>query len=383
MSGCQAEPSSLRVPHISNHSCLPSSSNDMSTPSTTESRAYIVPSATSPLEPGVIQRRGVLADDVSIKIHYCGICHSDLHMARNEFGMSQYPVVPGHEIVGVVDAVGSAVTKFKVGQRVGVGCYVASCKSCDRCKGDEVSYCKEGTLTYNAADKIGNLGTTKGGYSERIVVSEDYVLSIPDNLDFVGSAPLLCAGITVYNPLMTAKIGPGKSVGVLGVGGLGHMGIQLAHALGARVVALTRVASKRDELLKLGADDVLITSDTEALQSASDSLDLIIDTVSAPHDVSFVWNILRYAGTYHLVGASPAPVSVPPFPVLFKKLIVTASIIGGLKQTQEMLDFCGKHDIIAQTELTPLAKVNEAYERLEKGDVRYRFVLDIIGAYGQ
>lgn len=215
-----------------------------------------------------------------------------------------------------------------------------------------------------------------------MIVSEDFVLSIPENLDFASSAPLLCAGITVYNPLMDAKIGPGKAVGILGIGGLGHLGLRLAKALGAHVVALTRTASKKDELLALGADQVLITSDPEALKSASNSLDLVIDTVSAPHDISFVWDILRFRGIFNFVGAT-APVVVPPFPVLLKKLNVTASIIGGLQQTQEMLDFCGVHNITAQTELIPLHNVNEAFERLDRGDVRYRFVLDIVGDYGQ
>lgn len=349
--------------------------------SSSEARAYFAGSSTSPLEPGIIKRRGVLPDDVSIKIHYCGICHSDLHMVRNEWGMAAYPLVPGHEIVGIVDAVGADVTKFKVGQRVGVGCLVDSCKTCDHCTHDREPYCVDKTLTYASPDKIGNLGMTHGGYSERIVVSERFVLSIPDNLDFAAAAPLLCAASTVYNPLHLANIGPGKAVGVLGVGGLGHLALQIAHALGAHVVALTRSASKKEELLSLGADQVLITSDSEALQAAHDSLDFVIDTVSDVHDINAILGLLKYNGTLNIVGASPTPLSLPTFPLLFKKLNVTGSVVCGQQLTQEMLEFCGKHNITAKIELTPLSKVNEAYDRLAKGDVRYRFVLDIKGAY--
>lgn len=274
-----------------------------------DTRAYLVSSPTSAVEPGIIKRRAVQPDDVSITIHYCGICHSDLHMAHNDWGMASYPIALGHEIVGIVDAVGSEVTQFKVGQRAAVGCIVDSCDSCHFCSSDLEPHCKEATWTYAGVDKVGNLGITHGGYSERIVISERYVLHLPDNLDMAAAAPLLCAGITVWTPLQNAKIGPGKSVGVLGVGGLGHMALQLARALGAHVVALTRVAAKKDELLALGAHQVLVTSDADALKAAVDTLDLVIDTVSAEHEVNSIIALLKFGGirfsTLHLPLPSP------------------------------------------------------------------------------
>lgn len=303
-------------------------------------------------------------------------------MAHNEWGMARYPLVPGHEIVGIVDAVGSHVTKFKVGQRAAIGCIVDTCDSCKFCSSDLEPHCKESTWTYAGVDKVGNLGHTHGGYSERIVVSERYVLALPDNLDMAAAAPLLCAGITVWTPLVNAKIGPGKSVGVLGVGGLGHMALQLARALGAHVVALTRTASKKDQLLALGAHDVLVTSDAEALKLAADSLDLVIDTVSAEHDVNSILALLKFEGIYNVVGGSPSPLSISPFLLLFKKLNITGTSTGGIQSTQELLDFCGKHNITAKIELIALDRINEAFDRLENGDVRYRFVLDIKSAFG-
>ena len=348
----------------------------------TDARAYYATSATSKIEAGVIKRRAVQPFDVSIKIHYCGICHSDLHMARNEWGMSKYPLVPGHEIVGVVEAVGPEVTKFKIGQRVGVGCIVDTCNTCDRCEGGHESHCANFTMTYGSEDRVGKLGHTQGGYSERYVIHERYVLNIPENLDFAAAAPLLCAGITVYTPLVEAGITAGKSVGVLGVGGLGHMAVKLGHALGARVVAFTGKPEKREELLSLGADQVIVTSDAAAVEAAKGTLDLVIDTVSGDHNIIPIINTLKFQGVYHTVGAPATPLAFASFPLLMNKLTITGSAVGNIARTQQMLDLCGEKNIVSTIEKLPLAKVNEAYERLDKGDVRYRFVLDIIGEYG-
>ena len=347
-----------------------------------DTRAFLAPSATADLEAGIIKRRAVQPRDVSIKIHYCGICHSDLHMAHNEWGMSTYPLVPGHEIVGIVDAIGSEVTKFKVGDRVGVGCIADTCKTCDRCTNDYESHCAQFSMTYGYEDRVGKLGITQGGYSERIVTQECYVLSVPDNLDFAAAAPLLCAGITVYTPLVEAGAGPGKRVGVLGVGGLGHMALKLGKALGAHIVAFTSKAEKKDELISLGADEVIVTSDAAAVEAAKGTLDLVIDTVSADHNIIPIINTLKFKGIYHTVGAPATPLAFASFPLLMNKITITGSAIGSIRSTQEMLDLCGKHNITSTVEVVPLKKVNEAYHRLEKGDVRYRFVLDIIGEYG-
>ena len=348
----------------------------------TDTRAYCAVSATADLEAGTIKRRALQPSDVSVKIHYCGICHTDLAMCRNEWGMASYPLVPGHEIVGVVDAIGSEVTKFKVGQRVGVGCIVDTCTTCDRCTDDNESHCAQFTMTYGYEDRIGKLGITQGGYSERIIVRERYVLSIPDNLDFAAAAPLLCAGITVYTPLVEAGITAGKSVGVLGVGGLGHMALKLGRALGAHVVAFTSRPEKRDELLKLGANEVIVTSDEAAVAAAKGTLDLVIDTVSGDHNIIPIINTLKFKGTFHTVGAPATPLAFASFPLLQGKLKITGSAVGSIRSTQEMLDLCGKENITSTIELIPLAKVNEAFNRLEKADVRYRFVLDIVGHYG-
>lgn len=388
-----------RTPLISAIIIMASSSNNI-----TPARAFLVNSANAPFEAGVVPRRALLPEDVSISIHYCGVCHSDLHMAKNHWGVSVYPMVPGHEIVGIVDAVGSSVSKYTVGQRVGVGCIVDTCNKCDLCKNDAESYCPEFTMTYGGLDRVG-LGenaashqseksqehgytpnsfgpTTHGGYSERIVVNERYVLSIPDNLDLASAAPLLCAGTTVYTPLANCKIGPGKRVGVLGIGGLGHVAIKIAAAIGAEVVALTRNASKKDEVLRLGASSYVNIEDADALAAASNTLDLIIDTVSADHNIIPLLGLLRYQGTYHLCGITITPLQVPAFALLSKQIKLTGSMNGSTRQTQEMIDLCAKHDITAQIELLPLSKVDEAFERLEKGDVRYRFVLDIKADFG-
>ena len=364
------------VPRFPTH--LPSF--PMSTP--VDTRAYYATSATSAIEAGSIQRRAVQPHDVSIKIHYCGICHTDLHMARNEFGMSKYPLVPGHEIVGVVDAVGSEVTKFKVGDRVGVGCIAETCGTCDRCTSHYENHCQKFSMTYGSEDRIGNLGITQGGYSERIITQDKYVLSIPDNLDFAAAAPLLCAGITVYTPLIEGGAGPGKRVGVLGVGGLGHMVLKLGKALGAQLVAFTSKAEKKDELLALGADEVIVTSDAAAVAAAQGTIDIIIDTVSGDHNIIPIMNTLKFRGIYSTVGAAPLPLAFASFPLLMNKITITGSAIGSIQSTQDMLDLCGKHNITSTVEVVPLKNVNEAFHRLEKGDVRFRFVLDVIGEYG-
>ena len=351
---------------------------------TTKAKAYSVASPTAEFEPTVIERRAVRDDDVSIKIHYCGICHSDLHMARNEWHQTSYPLVPGHEIVGVVDSVGSKVTKFKVGDRVGVGCFVSTCLSCDRCEKGRDSYCNKMVSTYSVDDTVGGLGKTHGGYSESIVVQEPFVLSVPDNLDFAAAAPLLCAGITVYSPLVDAQTGPGKKIGIYGIGGLGHVAIKIARAMGAHVVAITGKESKRAELLELGAHEVLISNSetTEDLKAAHDTLDAVLDTVSAGHPIMDLVNLLKFEGRYHVLGGAPTPLSFSSFPLLKKRIFITGSLIGGIKETQDMLELCGKHNIVANIEKLPISKVNEAYVRLEKADVRYRFVLDIISEFG-
>lgn len=316
------------------------------------------------------------------------MCHSDLHHIRSEWRKTTYPIVPGHEIVGIVEAVSAEVTKFKVGDRVGVGCMVNSCRDCDACHHGDEQYCAKCTMTYGMPDTIGNLPesvgpapVTYGGYSERVVVQEPYVLSVPENLDFAAAAPLLCAGITVWTPIVEAAAGPGKRIGVLGVGGLGHMALKIAHAFGAQVVAFTSKADKKEELLSLGADEVVVTSDETALASVANSLDLLLDTVSADHPLMPMLATLKFGGTYHLLGASPTPLSFGAFAFLRKRVKLTGSLIGGIQQTQDMLDFCGKHNITSVIELLPFNQINTALERLEKGDVRYRFVLDIQKEY--
>lgn len=348
-------------------------------------RVYCATSPTDPLVPSTVPRRAVLPLDVAIKIHYCGMCHSDLHHIRSEWRKTNYPIVPGHEIVGVVEAVGSEVSKFKIGDRVGVGCMVNSCRSCDQCHHGNEQYCSKCTMTYGVADTIGNLPesvvgpnpVTYGGYSERVIVQEPYVLSIPENLDFAAAAPLLCAGITVWTPIIEAKPGPEKTIGVLGVGGLGHMALKIAHAFGARVVAFTSKA----ELISLGADEVIVTSDEKSLAAAANSIDLLIDTVSADHALMPMFSTLKFGATYHLLGAPPTDLSFNAFAFLRRRINLTGSLIGGIQSTQDMLDFCGKHSITSIIELMPFNQINEALTRLEKGDVRYRFVLDIVNAF--
>lgn len=340
-------------------------------------KAYGTHAAEKPLERLSIERRPVTAHDVAIDIRYCGICHSDLHSARNEWRGTMYPIVPGHEIVGVVTQVGDQVTKFKVGDLAGVGCLVDSCRECEQCKRGLEQYCAPGhTLTFNSPEKQTG-GHTYGGYSEHIVVDEEFVLHLPANLDLAATAPLLCAGITTYSPLKHWKVGPGQKVGIVGIGGLGHMGVKIAKAMGAEVVVLTTSTSKIPDAKRLGADDVILSTDPAQMKAHAGSLHFILDTVSAPHDIDAYLKLLKVDGTLVLVGAPMDPLPVTSFSLIMGRKSFAGSLIGGLPETQEMLDFCGKHNIVADIELIGVDQVNEAYERLLKSDVRYRFVIDI------
>jgi len=320
------------------------------------------------------------ATDVAFEILFCGVCHSDLHQARNEWKEvmpTVYPVVPGHEIVGRVTSVGSAVTKHKVGDLVAVGCMVDSCHNCTQCNRGLEVFCEKGvTLTYNAPDKhLG--GVTYGGYSDSIVVDEKMVLSVPANLDPAAVAPLLCAGITTYSPLHHWKVGPGQKVGIVGLGGLGHMGVKFAHALGAHTVLFTTSASKIEDGLRLGADEVVLSKNPEEMQKHIGSFDFILDCVSADHDVNAYLNLVKVDGHMVLVGAPEKPLQVAAFNLLFGRKSLSGSAIGGIEETQQMLDFCGQHNITSDIEIIPIQKINEAYDRLLKSDVKYRFVIDL------
>jgi uncharacterized zinc-type alcohol dehydrogenase-like protein len=344
-----------------------------------DAKAYSAVSATSPLTPTTIPRRDVTATDVQIEILFCGICHSDLHMVRNEWNEALptvYPIVPGHEIVGRVTSTGSSVTKFRQGDLVGVGCLVDSDGTCDACKAGLEQFCPNATLTYGLPDKhLG--GVTFGGYSESVVVDERFVLRVPDNLDPAGAAPLLCAGITTYSPLRHWGVTKGTKVGLVGLGGLGHMGVKFAKAFGAHVVVFTTSPNKKEDALRLGADEVVVSTDAEEMQRRAGSLDFILDTVSADHDISAYLNLLRTDGNITLVGAPPKPLAVSAFALIMGRRSVSGSSIGGVAETQEMLDFCGKHNITADVEVVPAAKINEAYERLLRSDVKYRFSIDM------
>ena len=344
-----------------------------------KAKGYAALKAKDPLAPFSFERRDPKDHDVVIDIKFCGICHSDIHMVRDEWGFGpSFPLVPGHEIAGVVQAVGPKVTKYKVGDRVGVGCMVDSCRECAHCKEDLENYCIQGnTGTYGGMERDGS-GPTQGGYSNVIVVNEDFVLKIPDNLPLDKAAPLLCAGITTYSPLKHWKAGPGKKVGVLGMGGLGHMAVQIANAMGAEVTVLSHSDRKREDATRLGAHHFLITKDSEALAKNALSFDLIINTVSsADLDMASFFNLLKLEGTLVSVGAPDKPLSIHPFPLIMMRRSYAGSLIGSIKETQEMLDFCGKHNITSEIELISPDKVNEAYERVLKSDVRYRFVLDM------
>lgn len=339
-------------------------------------RGYAATDASKPLTPFTFERREPRDDDVVIDIKYCGVCHSDIHQARNEWGNSTFPMVPGHEIVGIVSAVGSKVTKFKVGDRAGVGCFVDSCTTCATRDLDLEHYMPGLVGTYNSVEADGKT-PTQGGYSDHIVVKEGYVLSIPENLPLDAAAPLLCAGITLYSPLRHWKAGPGKKVAIVGMGGLGHMGVKLAHAMGAEVTVLSQSLSKKEDGLKLGADHYYATNDPETFQALAGSFDLIICTVAAEIDWNAYLNLLTVDGDLVLVGIPENPVPVHAFSLVPARRSISGSMIGSIKETQEMLDFCSEHGIVSEIETIRVDEINAAYERVIKSDVRYRFVIDM------
>jgi alcohol dehydrogenase (NADP+) len=340
-------------------------------------KAYSALSATSPLAPFAIQRREPGPHDVQIQILYCGICHTDLHFARNEWQGTIYPCVPGHEIVGQVVKTGAQVRNFKEGDLAGVGCMVDSCRTCENCRENLEQFCLNGaTFTYNSPDKH-NGGITYGGYSESIVADEAFVLRMPKNLNLPASAPLLCAGITTYSPLRYHKAGKGQQVGIVGLGGLGHMGVKLAKAFGAHVVVFTTSAGKTQDALRLGADEVVVSRNEEEMKKNLNRFHFILDTVAAKHDINAYLVLLKRDGTLAQVGVPPEPLSLQVASLIFGRRNFTGSLIGGIKETQEMLDFCGDHNIASDIELIPIQKINEAYERLLKSDVKYRFVIDM------
>ncbi|MEA2697877.1 MAG: alcohol dehydrogenase [Myxococcales bacterium] len=343
-------------------------------------RAYAAKGADSPLGPFSFTRRAPRAQDVQLEILYCGVCHSDLHQTRDEWKSvmpTVYPCVPGHEIVGRVVKVGSAVKKFKAGDLAAVGCMVDSCGTCSSCLAGEEQYClKFATYTYNAPDKVSG-GVTYGGYSDGIVVDEGFVLRVPKSLDPAGVAPLLCAGITTYSPLRHWKVGKGQKVGIVGLGGLGHMGLKFAHAFGAHTVLFTTSPNKAGDARRLGADEVVVSSNPGEMQKHAASFDFILDTASADHDLNPYLALLKLDGTMALVGAPEKPAPVAAFNLIMARRSLAGSGIGGIRETQEMLDFCAEHGITSDVETIPIQKINEAYERLLKGDVKYRFVIDM------
>jgi len=337
--------------------------------------AYAAPAAGQPLAPTVIERRDVGANDVLIQIQYAGICHSDIHTVNGDWGPQPFPVVPGHEIVGVVAEVGADVTRHEVGDRVGVGCMVNSCGTCTNCRNGDEQYCTEGMVgTYAATDRDGT--TTQGGYSTHVVVDADYVLSVPESIDAASAAPLLCAGITTYTPLKHWKAGPGTKVAVVGLGGLGHMAVKIAHALGAHVTVLSQSLKKQEDGLRLGADEYFATSDDGTFEQLAGRFDLIINTVSAALDLDAYLGLLAVDGTLVNVGAPAEPLSINVFSLIGARRSFAGSMIGGIALTQEMLDFCAEHGIAAEVEVIRADQVNEAYERVLASDVRYRFVID-------
>jgi alcohol dehydrogenase (NADP+) len=338
--------------------------------------AYAAQSATTPLSPFDFQRRDVGNHDVQIEILFCGVCHSDLHTVRSEWQGTKYPCVPGHEIVGRVVKVGQHVTKFKANDIAGVGCMVDSCRTCANCEEDLEQFCPDTIFTYNSPDKqLG--GTTFGGYSQSIVVDEAFVLHVPENLDLAASAPLLCAGITTYSPLRHHNVSAGQKVGVVGLGGLGHMGVKLAKAMGAHVVVFTTSANKVEDALRLGADEVVNSKNADEMKKHLNSFHFILDTVSAQHDINAYFVLLKRDGNLTQVGVPADPLSVDVGSLIFGRRSFSGSLIGGIKETQEMLDFCGKHNITSDIELIAIDHINEAYDRLEKSDVKYRFVIDM------
>ncbi|EOV1171404.1 NAD(P)-dependent alcohol dehydrogenase [Vibrio fluvialis] len=343
----------------------------------TKVKGYAAHSPQSDLVPYSFERRELRADDVEIDILYCGICHTDIHHVRSDWGKEEYPMVPGHEIIGRVKRVGQDVTKFQVGEAVGVGCLVDSCHACSSCTDHQEQYCDSLVTTYGSRDRIDG-SITYGGYSEKIVVSENFVLHIPDNLDLAATAPLLCAGITVYSPLRRWKIETGKKVAIVGLGGLGHIGIKLAKAMGADVTLFSRSKGKEDDAYRLGADHVVISTDDAQMQAAKNTFDLIIDTVPYNHDVNPYVNTLAPDGALVLVGYfGPLEPAVQSGPLIARGKSLTGSLIGGLEATQQMLDFCGEHNVTADIEMLDIQDINDAFSRLLKADVKYRFVIDI------
>jgi uncharacterized zinc-type alcohol dehydrogenase-like protein len=342
-------------------------------------KAYSAASATAPLASITIPRRDLTDRDVEIEILFCGLCHSDVHMVRNEWRDAMptvYPIVPGHEIVGRVSRVGAGVKSYKTGDLVGVGCLVDADRTCEACKSGLEQFCPNLTLTYGSPDRhLG--GVTYGGYSEKIVVDDHFVLRMPETLDPAGAAPLLCAGITTYSPMRHWGVAPGKKVGVIGLGGLGHMAVKFGDAFGAHVVVFTTSVDKKDDAIRLGADEVVVSRNANEMQQHSGSFDFILDTVSAEHDVNAYLNLLRVDGALTLVGAPPRPLAVSAFSLIMGRRTLAGSNIGGIAETQEMLDFCGKHGITADVEIIPVQGINAAYERLLKSNVKYRFSIDM------
>jgi uncharacterized zinc-type alcohol dehydrogenase-like protein len=345
-----------------------------------KAKAYSAASTTSGLAHTTIPRREPTERDVQIEILFCGVCHSDLHAVKdewNEFMPTVYPIVPGHEIVGRVTKVGSDVKKFKTGDLAAVGCLVDSDRTCPECQAGFEQYCSGLVLTYNSPDKHKTAPVTYGGYSDSIVVDEHFVLRVPKNLDLAGTAPLLCAGITTYSPLRHWGVTKGKKVGIVGLGGLGHMGVKLAHAFGAHVVVFTTSPSKKEDALRLGADEVVVSRDNNEMQKHAGSFDFILDAVSAEHDINAYINLLGRDGNLTMVGLPPKPLPVSVAQLIFKRRSFSGSAIGSLAETQEMLDFCGKHNLTSDVEVIPIQKINEAYQRLAKSDVKYRFSIDM------
>jgi len=342
----------------------------------TQSQGWASQSATTPLAPFRFSRRDPRENDVAVDIQFCGVCHSDIHFVRNEWGNAVYPVVPGHEIVGRVSAVGSAVSRFKPGDLVGVGVIIDSCRTCPSCRAGEEQYCDVGaTLTYGVPDRYGDI--TQGGYSNNILVDQHFVHTVSDKLNAAGVAPLLCAGITTYSPLRHWQAGRNKKVGVVGLGGLGHMALKFAHAFGAHVVQFTTSEAKIDDAKRLGADEVVLSKDPEAMKKQTGSFDFILDTVSAPHDINPYLESLKRDATHAQVGLPDQPPVINMGHLLFRRRNLSGSIIGGMKETQEMLDYCAEKNITADVEVIPIQQINEAFERVVKADVKYRFVIDM------
>ncbi|MGE5634490.1 MAG: NAD(P)-dependent alcohol dehydrogenase [Deltaproteobacteria bacterium] len=337
---------------------------------------YAAKEAKASLTPFSFERRDLLDHDVVIDIQYCGICHTDIHQVKNEWGRSTYPMVPGHEIVGNVSQVGSQVTRFKVGDKVGVGCFVDSCRNCEACHQGLEQYCSNVLTTYNGIEKDGKT-PTQGGYSNKIVVDENYILRIPNNLVSERAAPLLCAGITLYSPLMKWKTGPGKKVAIIGLGGLGHIGVKIAHALGAEVTVLSHSLKKQEDAKKMGADNFYATSDPKTFEKLKGYFDIMINTVSTDLNLNQYLNLLRLDGTMVVVGVPEKDAQINGYSLISARRNLAGSLIGGISETQEMLDFCSKYNIACDIELIPIQKVNEAYERILNSDVRYRFVIDL------